>query len=72
MFDRLVDNALSEVERRVPDYFARFGLTVPDLARTAEDYRFSYPGFRQYPSDEIERGLADGIAHVVRRGGRVA
>lgn len=37
MFDRLVDNELPEVERRVPDYFVRFGLTVPDLARTAEE-----------------------------------
>jgi pimeloyl-ACP methyl ester carboxylesterase len=65
-FYGLVDEMLSEVHRREPDYLSRFPIGIPeDLSEIAERYA-RHPFLATHPAAAIEQVIADGLAHVAR------
>jgi pimeloyl-ACP methyl ester carboxylesterase len=68
LFFQLIDQALGEVMRREPSYLARFPLTFPPPALSAEAYH-QRPQLQDLRSDEIEDVLKSGVEHIAEAGG---
>jgi len=65
-FYGLVDEALSEVHRREPDYLSRFPIGIPDdVSEIAARYA-GQPLLAAYPAAAIEQAIADGLAHAAK------
>lgn len=62
LFKRLLDDALSEVSRREPDYFSRFSLALPASNCRIERY-LQQSLVQRYSPAQIDNALADGIAY---------
>jgi len=70
LFRALLDEALSEVIRREPSYFARFALALPPLGAQARHYA-RHPLFDGCRDAAIEAALSSGIDVLRERGVRV-
>jgi pimeloyl-ACP methyl ester carboxylesterase len=65
-FYGLVDEMLSEVHRREPDYLSRFPIGISDdVSEIAAKYAW-HPLLAAYPTAAIEQAIAAGLAHIAK------
>jgi pimeloyl-ACP methyl ester carboxylesterase len=67
LFFSLVDNSVGEIERREPQYFARFPLILPSPESRADRYR-EHPDLKDYEEETLHQAVNSAIGHLRDRG----
>jgi pimeloyl-ACP methyl ester carboxylesterase len=67
LFSGLAENSLSEIERRDPQYLARFPLTFPGTESRADRYH-EHPGLKTYGDDALQKAVNNAEVYLKQRG----
>ncbi|HEX7288651.1 MAG TPA: alpha/beta hydrolase [Candidatus Angelobacter sp.] len=67
LFCGLIENSLSEIERRDPQYLARFPLTFPRAESRADRYH-EHPVLNKYENDVLQKAVNGAEAYLTQRG----
>lgn len=67
LFSSLIENSLSEIERREPRFLARFPFVMPS-GNSRRDRCHQHPGLRSLQDNTIDRAVDDAISYLDRRG----
>src|ERR1700719_4418113 len=67
LFYSLIDNSLSEIERRAPNYLARFPLSLPCANGRADRYR-QHPCLEGHENSALHDAVNSAIGYLNERG----